>query len=189
MLALQYTSTFKASLIASSHPILLVFMLRFKGVKVSYMEWIGVLVAFSGMVISNSKDFFGGTLAATEADTKHHKYELLGFYLCFQAAMFEVLILFNRIATKKYVPLMQYTAYTTTVVAIMSSIASLALEGGNVLSSASAKHGIEVFCLQENCIFGWMSERWAFKVVMFGLFVGVICVAGFNYAVSTISLS
>lgn len=182
---LQYTTTFKASLIASSHPILLVFLLRFKGVRVSYLEWIGVIVAFCGMALSTSSQFFGPTPAATAEQTKEHRYELLGFYLCFQAATFEVLVLFNRIATKKYVPLMQYTAGTTCVVAVMSSLASLALEGGNVLSSASAQHGgIQVFCLQENCIFGWASSKWWLMVMLFALWVGVVCVAGFNYAVS-----
>lgn len=151
----------------------------------SYLEWIGVFVAFGGMALSTAKDFIGSTVSATEEETKQHRYELLGYYLCFQAAVFEVLILFNRIATKKYVPLMQYTAGTTLVVAIMSSLASLALEGGNVLSSSSAQHGgIQVFCQQENCIFGWTSSKWALKIMMFGLWVGVVCVAGFNYAVS-----
>ncbi len=66
----------------------------------------------------------------------------------------------------------------------MSTAASMLLEGGNVMSSGSAQHGgIQMFCLQEHCIFGWMSQKWVVKILLFGLWIGVICIAGFNYAV------
>lgn len=46
------------------------------------------------------------------------------------------------------------------------------------------KGDIEIFCLEEHCIFGWMSTEWVYKVLIFGLWIGVFCIAGFNYAVS-----
>ncbi len=66
---------------------------------------------------------------------------------------------------------------------IIASISSVALEGGNVMSSRIAQNGIEVFCRQDHCIFGWTSEKWALKILLFGLWVGVVCIAGFNYSV------
>ena len=44
--------------------------------------------------------------------------------------------------------------------------------------------GVEVFCLEEHCVFGWMSKEWVYKILVFGLWIGVFCIAGFNYAVS-----
>jgi hypothetical protein len=41
-----------------------------------------------------------------------------------------------------------------------------------------------MFCLEEHCVFGWMSKEWVWKILVFGLWIGVFCIAGFNYAVS-----
>eukprot|EP01034_Spumella_vulgaris_P043349 gene43349-53821_t len=130
---------------------------------VSYIEWIGVLISFGGMVLSDSKDLFGDSDSSMSAS--QHRYEYLGFFLCFLAAAAEVLVLFNRIATKKYVPLMQYTASTTIVVCSCATIMSVLLEG------------TRVFCLGDDCVFGWASKKWALKILLFGLWVGVICIA------------
>lgn len=46
--------------------------------------------------------------------------------------------------------------------------------------------GIELFCLEDHCVFGWMSSEWAVKILIFGLWIGVFCIAGFNYAVSSL---
>ncbi len=103
IVGLQYTTTFKASLVASSHPILLVMSMQCKGMPVSALEWLGVFVSFGGMVLSSSKDIF----AASGGSTTESRYEFLGLFLCLLAAAAEVVVLFNRIMTKKYVPLMQ----------------------------------------------------------------------------------
>lgn len=66
-----------------------------------------MFVSFGGMILSSSKDMFGSNEKDTEENLQQHKYEFLGFFLCFLAASFEVMVLFNRIATKKYVPLFQ----------------------------------------------------------------------------------
>ncbi len=101
---------------------------------------------------------------------------------------------------------------TTVIVTTLSTICSLLLEGkhkivpippnefslqlvnassigvnGTVIAEYAFTHyggGIEVFCLEEHCIFGWMSKEWVYKILVFGLWVGVFCIAGFNYAVS-----
>jgi hypothetical protein len=41
---------------------------------------------------------------------------------------------------------------------------------------------VYVFCLDENCVFGWMNRHWIAMMLIFGLTVGVICIAGFTYA-------
>lgn len=69
-------------------------------------------------------------------------------------------------------------------------MASIFLEGTGIIHSAAVtdeagrpiSQTIEIFCLQDNCIFGWMAKKWAAKILLFGLLVGVVCMAGFNYA-------
>lgn len=43
--------------------------------------------------------------------------------------------------------------------------------------------GIQIFCQQDNCVFGWTSSRWVVEMLVFGFTVGVVHIAGFNYAV------
>lgn len=43
---------------------------------------------------------------------------------------------------------------------------------------------VEIFCTGDHCIFGWMSQEWVRFMLMFGLWIGVVCIAGANYAVS-----
>ncbi len=102
---------------------------------------------------------------------------------------------------------------TTVIVAALSTIFSLLFEGKHGILPIPAKEyrlqlvnasyigvngtmyaeeyvfshyggGIEVFCLEEHCVFGWMSKEWVYKILVFGLWIGVFCIAGFNYAVS-----
>jgi drug/metabolite transporter (DMT)-like permease len=98
--ALQYTTTVRASVFASSHPLMLVVLLSILGHKVSLLEWLGVLVAIGGLLLCSGQGFFdtGGASAGST---------LFGDGLCLVAAMAEVLVLLNRQKTKKYVPLMQ----------------------------------------------------------------------------------
>lgn len=102
---LKYTTAFKASLIVSSYPMMLVIMMWVLGTPASRMEVLGVLITFSGMVMSclNSND--DGKVIETEWQ------EILGYILCFIAALFEVLPIFNR-HTIKYVPLMQVSYHS-----------------------------------------------------------------------------
>jgi hypothetical protein len=99
---------------------------------------------------------------------------------------------------------------TTLIVVIYSTICSLLFEGsgrivpippnqydlqvinstyihGNytdIYAFSQYRGGIEMFCLEEHCVFGWMSKEWVWKILVFGLWIGVFCIAGFNYAVS-----
>ena len=41
-----------------------------------------------------------------------------------------------------------------------------------------------IFCSQEDCLFGWATRKWIGKILVFSFIVGVICIMGFNYAVS-----
>ncbi len=49
--------------------------------------------------------------------------------------------------------------------------------------ASTGYHTVEVFCTQDHCIFGWMSQTWIVFMLMFGLWIGVVCITGFNYAV------
>ena len=69
--------------------------------------------------------------------------------------------------------------------AFSATVASIVLEGNNLIVVPEATgQGVGVFCLAENCIFGWMSKKWLITMLLFGLWVGMVCITGFNYAVS-----
>jgi drug/metabolite transporter (DMT)-like permease len=167
IVGLQYTTTFKASLIACSHPLMLALFLLFRGDKVSWMGLFGILVSFSGLIISNLPDLFNDSGRAEDGSKLTWAEQALGIFLCLLAAACEVIVLFNRIVTQKYVPLMQYTFATTIVVALGATLASIFLEGTGIIHSAAVtdEYGrpipqtIEIFCLQDNCIFGWMAKK------------------------------
>lgn len=107
IVGLQYTSTFKASLIACSHPLMLALFLLIRGAKVSWLGLLGILMSFSGLVISNLPDLFNDSGRAEDGSKLTWTEQALGISLCLFAAACEVAVLFNRISTTKYVPLMQ----------------------------------------------------------------------------------
>lgn len=111
IMALPYTTTFKASVVASMHPILLVLWLVAMGCDVSVLEFLGVVVSFGGiLVVSQEREaVVSGSGATGPAPSKGPGPgpEWVGLMLCFVSAACEVLVVFNRIKTKKYVPLMQ----------------------------------------------------------------------------------
>lgn len=117
VIGLQYTSTFMASVISCSYPVLLVFWLQVYGIRVSWLEVIGVWVAFVGMIVSCLPDALYNT--TNNALHIELKYELLGYGLCLLASACEVVILMDRLKTKQYVPLMQviinYKKHTQTI--------------------------------------------------------------------------
>ncbi len=75
-------------------------------------EWVGVFVAFSGVLVSNFSNFIEGdsaedpTMAADMSKVPIH-LQMVGFFLCILAAASEVGVIINRIKTRKYVPLLQ----------------------------------------------------------------------------------
>jgi hypothetical protein len=71
---------------------------------------------------------------------------------------------------------MQYTAVTTVVVTLGSSLISLMVENKTVL--CAHEQG-----LPAQCLVGWASHSWVGPMLAFGLFIGLICITGFNYAV------
>jgi len=177
IIGLQFTTTFKASLIACTHPLMLCLWLRITGKPVSLLEMLGVLVSFSGLCLSCVPDLLqqsasdGGQQAVAVGGFK----EAIGILLCFIAAACEVAVLFNRIETKKHVPLFQYTAATTVVVMLSATIMAIILEDAAIL------------CLSgTHCIWGWSSKQWLLTMLLFGFVVGLFCILGFNYALQHI---
>lgn len=147
---LKFVSTVTASLLASTHPLMLVIYLRFVGQPVSAIEVVGVLVALVGIVVTSSTGYFRADV--TDDSLEHGKYEvhptipeeIFGCILCLLAAAAEVGVIINRAVTKKYVPLMQYSAATSIGVTICVSIMSIALEGSSVVGICNT------------CVFGWV---------------------------------
>jgi drug/metabolite transporter (DMT)-like permease len=104
IVALQYITTVKASIIANLHPLLLVIYMRLTGHEVSVLDWTGVIVTIAGIFVIGSEE-----LLFQEKSTSNVSpvYELLGYVLCFFAACGELVVILNRKRIKKYVPLMQ----------------------------------------------------------------------------------
>lgn len=176
---LVYTSTVKASLFSGLHPMMLVIFLYSSGTRLSRLEVFGTFICISGIFIAGGKGLFHLTHSSSTSDAVTAKNELFGDMLCIFASVAEVVVILNRKATKNHVPLFQYTFATTFMVAVITSIASLIMDDGNV----------QVICPKhsEMCLLGWIRPEWLLEMLLFGLIVGVICIAGFNYAVMYIS--
>lgn len=177
VVGLKYVTTFKASIVASSHPVLLVIAMQFTGSSVSVAEWAGVLVSFGGMFISEYRPSSEGVEKDPTADVPF-RMQMVGYFFCLLAAAGEVVTIMNRLKTRKYVPLMQYTLSTSIFVMIMASVLSVVLEGATLFEDGQ-------LCFSDACVLGWISPTWWFKVLMFGLVIGAVCITGFNYSVST----
>jgi hypothetical protein len=68
------------------------------------------------------------------------------------------------------------------VVVLAAALSFLCLERSAHVSVLDS-----VLCLHptphDECIFGWVSGEWFELILLFGLVIGVVCIAGFNYAV------
>jgi len=165
--ALKFTTTVRASIFQGTHPIILVFYFAF--VRNSYvhkLEWFGVALSFCGLLIACSHTH-SSLLSVNDVDT------LFGDVICIGSAICEAIVILNREIIIAHVPVMQYTAATTVVVAITSSILAFFF-----FDCALA--------VDDNGLLGWISTYWIAKMFLFSFVVGVLCIAGFNYAMSSI---
>ncbi len=123
---MKYVSVVKASIVASLHPLLLVFVLFFMGENVSGLEWIGTFVSICGMLISSGKGLYHMYHSEnTSEEAVNARLELYGLTLCFIAAASEVVVILNRAQIKKYVPLVQVVPFLFSL--IIASILLLRL--------------------------------------------------------------
>jgi drug/metabolite transporter (DMT)-like permease len=106
---LQFTTTVRASVFASCHPLMLVVVLSLLGQKVASLEWGGVAVVICGLCLCSGRGFF---------DSSGSRMMVVGDGLCLVAAMAEVLTLLNRSKTKQYVPLMQVSRIVAAVLSM-----------------------------------------------------------------------
>jgi len=169
--ALKYTTTVRASIFAGLHPLFLVMYYGVCGLAVSRMEWLGVLIACIGIAFTIF-DESSEQLALTDSA---RELEWFGLFLCICAAAAEVLILVCRNAVGTNVPTMMYTFCTTVEVAVISAV--MCMVTGEATGAGFSDAGL----------LGWLTAKWAEKMFLFGFVVGVICVAGFNFAMTHIS--
>jgi len=169
--ALKYTTTVRASIFAGLHPLFLVMYYGCRGQVVSQTEWLGVLVACTGITLT----IFDETPEQLVESQDARHLEWLGLFLCVCAAVAEVLILVCRSVVSTNVPTMMYTFCTTVEVALISAI--MCLVTGQATDIGFGDTGL----------LGWLTAKWAAKMFVFGFVVGVICVAGFNFAMTHIS--
>ena len=59
-------------------------------------------------------------------------------------------------------------------------------KGQNSDPFSSSPDLIQIFCFNSNCVFGWISYEWWWKMLLFGLLIGLVCMTGFNYAIQHI---
>jgi hypothetical protein len=74
----------------------------------------------------------------------------------------------------------QYTAITTFIVTFIASFYSLLMEHTSLHLSHSSV---------SSSMFGWIDPFWRIKLILFGFLNGVICQAGFNFAVGALSMT
>ena len=166
--ALQYTTTVRASIATGLHPVFLVIYISFfSSINVQKLEWLGVIISVCGLSLT----IFDEDPLATNIE---RKLEFLGLFLCVLGSVFEVFVLVNREVIGKLIPTMLYSLLTTIGVVIVSSIILVFFHSTPL---DFTDHGL----------FGWCTARWAEKMFFFGFVVGVICVAGFNFAQCYIS--
>ena len=103
--SLQYTTTVRASLVASLHPLFLVFVIYFSGGSVSRYEWLGVVLSIAGLCVVGS-DGFGDT-----GGKAMHRV-LFGDALNLVAAMAQVVVILNRRRIQSAIPLMQVSPHS-----------------------------------------------------------------------------
>ena len=169
--ALKYTTTVRASIFTGLHPLFLVMYYACRGRAVSQMEWVGVLVACTGIACT----IFDETPEQLLQSDSARQLEWFGLLLCICSAIAEVLILVCRGVVGTNVPTMLYTFCTTVEVAVISAVMCLAT--GQASDMGFGDTGL----------LGWLTAKWAAKMFLFGFVVGVICVAGFNFAMTHIS--
>jgi drug/metabolite transporter (DMT)-like permease len=170
---LELTTAVRASLITNMHPLIMVLYMCLRGQRVDRLDWGGVLLAFSGiMVMALDKVGSSGVNHRDVHASSSPMLELCGMFLCLAAATADCFVMINRKMIKKYVPLMQYTCVTALFVLVACAIFSMLFED------------TEVFCVGRNdCLFGWAGSRWIQPMATFGFVNGVVCQAGFNFAV------
>ncbi|CAE7413937.1 unnamed protein product, partial [Symbiodinium microadriaticum] len=149
------------------HPIFLIGYLRCRGQSLSYYEWIGTWVTMLGLFVAAAKDVLGG--GGFEG--------IFGDLLGCLSAVCQVMVILNRHKIKKYVPLWQYSAVTTLLVAAVSAGIHMLVEH---------KGPEDIFCARIDCVFGWASHQWLLTMAIFALVVAT-CISGYNYSVQFVS--
>lgn len=177
VIGVKYTTTVRASLFANTHPLMLVIVLYLTGHPVHALEWIGVVIITIGIMYSFS-DQLGFTTVATPANQVVVPSTLFGDSLCLISAFTDMLLVLIRTKTTSIMTTMQYTGYTSIGIVVVATIVSVLFEKSTITHAP-----VRVLCLDDDCIFGWMNQHWIALMLVFGLTVGVICIAGFNYVV------
>lgn len=165
VVALQYTTTPRASLFASLYPLLLVIYMKCIGMSISAGEIFGVFVALIGICLSESMAVF-----THESSTHSTSDRLYGDVLCVLSAC---LVSFNVIAANKarrVMRLFNYTFITTLGLTLIVSVMSLCVEQ-------------TTFTISHNGIFGWLLPELRYIILLFGFVVGCIGFMGLNYSV------
>jgi drug/metabolite transporter (DMT)-like permease len=167
VIALQYTSTARASLFCSVYPLLLVGYYCYKGEKISWGEICGVLVAIAGIVCTELTGLLSPNTAEQSIDSAS---QLKGDILCLLVSVILAVDVVFRAEARKRVPLFTYTFCTSLVCLVLLSIVT-------ILYERTADE-----------LVGWVFHDWdmILFLIFFGFLVGCIGALGYNYSVAYI---
>jgi len=168
IIALHWVTILRAALICATHPLFMICWLRCIGTPILSIEWIGVVVAFSGIVVSSGQKLFDASNNDPDSILA-----LVGDALCLLSASMWCTSLIAAKKVTAHLPLFMYTFITTTFVVFASSIASIIFEDST-------------FSMSITGLGGWLLPAWIHIMLIFAIVVGLFTMTAYNYAVQYI---
>jgi len=164
VLSLSFTSIIHASVISNLHSLIIVIYMFFSGKNISKYEILGVLISICGIVISVIKSIL---------ETKSKSSILFGDCLCLLSAFGQVITILNK-KNVRNVTMIKFKIITNIILKITALIISFFIEDN-----------IMIFCIDNNCMLGWLSNFWLPKIMGFAFLIN-FCLCAFNYSVNHI---
>eukprot|EP00455_Lapot_gusevi_P027654 TRINITY_DN2935_c0_g2_i2.p1 TRINITY_DN2935_c0_g2~~TRINITY_DN2935_c0_g2_i2.p1 ORF type:complete len:244 (-),score=31.10 TRINITY_DN2935_c0_g2_i2:65-796(-) len=166
IVALRLTTTVRASLFTSTYPLIMVFWMRLRGIKVSAGETVGVLCSLAGLGVCMLDGIDG---SSTDGETS---LSFLGDAMCFLSAFFFTFNIAFGSTVRQTVPLFTYNFIVSMVLMLEAGAFSLIVESDT--SFGTGRRGV----------FGWTDhDMIVVAFLVMGLFVSALGLTAFNFGV------
>ncbi|KAF0852337.1 mitochondrial RhaT domain-containing protein [Andalucia godoyi] len=166
--SLLFTTTVRASMFSSLYPALIVIVYRYRGVNVSKGEICGVSISVSGVVLSMTEEFLN---SAEPSPSMAHGPAWIGDLMNIFLSAVICCEIFLSAHARKHISLFMYTCLSSICCLLFLVVMSGLFE--HFTWDSDPKTGL----------FGWAAHEWLLPLLVFGLIVGCIGIAGFNLAV------
>lgn len=170
VLALQYTTTVRASLFTALSPLVIIAYEYSTGGKVRRMELYGVGVAMFGAALCVLVSMEEGSDDAQKTASGM----AFGDLLCFISSVFTSADFVYTARARQVMPLVTFTTLCTTIVTIVCAWFSVMFEHASLGIATTG-------------LLGWMQPEFAAYVLTLSLIIGVFGVLGYNIALKHIS--